>query len=110
MVIFIDENESRWEQHADRRSVDLIVPGVTPARAGLSLGVAVWTEPEFGPLQSHDDQEAVYCVSGKGVIRIGEEEYDIYPGLAFYIGKGVPHSTRRTGPEGVKIVYVHAPA
>jgi mannose-6-phosphate isomerase-like protein (cupin superfamily) len=29
--------------------------------------------------------------------------------MAFYIGRGVAHATRRTGPEPVKVVYVHAP-
>jgi mannose-6-phosphate isomerase-like protein (cupin superfamily) len=107
--IAVDENEVQWQELADRRSADLIVPGATPAHGGLVLGVAVYTAESYGPLQVHDDQEAVYCVSGKGMIRIGEEEFEIQPGRAFYIGRGVAHATRRTGPEPVKVVYVHAP-
>lgn len=109
MQVYVDENNLKWEQHSDRRSVDLISPAATPAHGGLSLGVAAYTATEFGPLQRHDDQEAVYCLSGRGVIRVGEEEHEIYPGRAFYVGRGVAHATRRTGPEPVKVVYVHAP-
>ncbi|MGI6206634.1 MAG: cupin domain-containing protein [Anaerolineae bacterium] len=109
MKIVVDENELTWQQHPDRRSTDLIRPGDTPAHAGLSLGVAEYTSTEYGELQRHGDQEAVYCVSGRGIIRVGDEEYEIFPGRAVYVGKGVPHATRRTGPEPVKVVYVHAP-
>jgi len=108
--VAIGENEVQWDELPDRRSAELIVPGLTPAFAGLSLGVAVYHAEEFGELQRHDDQEALYCVSGVGVIRIGDDEYEIRPGCAFYVGRGVAHATRRTGPEFVKVVYVHAPA
>lgn len=109
MAVIVDENAAAWEQHADRRSADLISAANTPAHAGLSLGVAEYTASEFGELQRHPDQEAVYCVSGQGVIRVGEEEFAIFPGRAVYIGRNVAHATRRTGPEPVKVVYVHAP-
>ncbi|MHB0876099.1 MAG: cupin domain-containing protein [Anaerolineae bacterium] len=110
MRVAVGENDVQWEEHPDRTSADLIAPGLTPAFAGLSLGVAVYHAEEYGELQRHGDQEAVYCVSGRGTIRIGDEEFDIYPGRSFYVGRGVPHATRRTGPENVKVVYVHAPA
>jgi len=107
--LVVDENDVDWQQHPDRRSADLISAANSPAHAGLSLGVAVYTASEYGALQRHDDQEAVYCVSGRGLIRVGDEEHEIYPGLAVYVGRGVAHATRRTGPEPVQVVYVHAP-
>ena len=110
MKVAVGENDVQWEEHPDRRSADLIAAGFTPAYAGLSLGVAIYHASEYGELQRHDDQEAVYCLAGRGTIRIGDEEHDIYPGRAFYVSRGVPHATRRTGPEYVKVVYVHAPA
>ncbi len=109
MNIIVDENTVTWQEHADRRSTDLIAPGVTPAHAGLSLGVAEYTALEYGDLQRHPDQEVVYCVSGKGMIRVGEEEHQIFPGRAIYVGREVAHATRRTGSDPVKVVYVHAP-
>ena len=67
MSVTIDENAAAWEQLADRRSADLITSASTAAHAGLSLGVAEYTASEFGELQRHPDQEAVYCVSGRGL-------------------------------------------
>jgi mannose-6-phosphate isomerase-like protein (cupin superfamily) len=109
LVTIIDEKAATWEHHADRRSADLITSASTAAHAGLLLGVAEYTAIEFGELQRHPDQEAVYCVSGRGVIRVGDDEHEIMPGRAVYIGRDVAHSTRRTGPEPVKVIYVHAP-
>jgi len=107
--IVVDENDFSWQQHSDRRSTDLISESNTPAHAGLSVGVAEYTSTDYGPLQRHEDQEAVYCVSGRGTIRVGDEEYDMVPGRAVYVGRGVAHATKRTGPEPVKVVYIHAP-
>ncbi len=109
MKIVVDENDLTWQQHSDRRSTDLISEANTPAHAGLSVGVAEYTSTDYGPLQRHGDQEVVYCVSGRGFIRVGDEEHEIYPGLAVYVGRNVAHATRRTSAEPVKVVYVHAP-
>ena len=109
MAVTADENTTRWDCHPDRRSTDLISADNTPAHRGLSLGVAEYTAEQYGELQRHDDQEAVYCVSGQGIIRVGDDEYEILPGRAFFIGRGVAHATRRTSAEPVKVVYVHAP-
>lgn len=109
MPVFVDENEIQWRDFPDRRATDLISAINTDAHAGLSLGVAEYTATEYGALQRHDDQECVYCVSGQGFIRIGEQEYGIHPGCAFYIGRGVIHATKRNGPAPVKVIYVHAP-
>ncbi|MGQ9553350.1 MAG: cupin domain-containing protein [Anaerolineae bacterium] len=109
MQLVVDENNAKWEKYPDRRSADLISAANTPAHGGLLLGVAEYTASEYGALQRHDDQEAVYCISGRGVIRVGDEEYEVYPGLAVYIGRNVAHATRCIGQEPVKVVYVHAP-
>lgn len=109
MNIIVDENDLQWEQHVDRRSTDLISAANTPAHAGLSVGVAEYHSEKFGPFQRHGDQEVVYCVSGVGIISVDGQEYPLHPGQAVYVGKGVPHATRRTGEAPVKVVYVHAP-
>ena len=109
MKIVVDENDFTWSQHVDRRSTDLISAANTPAHAGLSVGVAEYTSTEYGPLQRHGDQEVVYCVSGRGTIRVGDEEFDMMAGRAVYVGRDVAHATKRTGPEPVKVVYIHAP-
>jgi len=92
--------------HPDRWSKDL-VNAARGASAGFSLGVALYTSDKFGELQVHDDQEAVYVVSGVGEITIGGKLFPVRPGSAAYIPKGTPHATRRTSDEPVKVIYAH---
>lgn len=101
------EDDVAREVHPDRWSKDLVGTDAIRTTSGFSLGVAVYTETEFGEHQRHDDQEAVYVVSGAGEILIGDEVHPVRPGSAAYIAPGVVHATRRTGKEPVKVVYAH---
>lgn len=102
-----DEAEGEREEYPDRWSKDLVGGVDLPTTGGFSLGVAEYHVTEFGPPQVHDDQEAVYVVRGQGQMRIGDEVYEVHPGCAVYVPPGVPHATRRTGEEPVKVVYAH---
>ena len=101
------EEDAKKDVHADRWSKDLVGTKDVPTTSGFSVGVAEYFQPEFGERQRHADQEAVYCISGVGEILIGETVYPVKPGFAAYVGPGVVHCTRRTGPEPVKLVYAH---
>lgn len=101
------EDAIEKEIFVDRWSKDLVGTDAVPTTSGFSIGVAVYTEGEFGERQVHDDQEAVYVLSGVGEILIGEEVHPVRPGSTAYIAPGVVHSTRRTTDEPVKVVYAH---
>ncbi len=101
------EDEIEKEVCIDRWSKDLVGTDEIPTTSGFSIGVAVYTEPEFGERQQHDDQEAVYVISGVGEILVGESVFPIKPGSAASIGPRVIHATRRTGDDPVKVVYAH---
>jgi mannose-6-phosphate isomerase-like protein (cupin superfamily) len=96
-----EEDVSR-SVYPDRWSKDLV-----SGSSGFSVGVAEYGATEFGPLQMHKDQEAVYVVSGVGEMRVGDEVYPIRPGSAAYIPPGTEHATRRIGDVPVKLVYAH---
>jgi mannose-6-phosphate isomerase-like protein (cupin superfamily) len=74
---------------------------------GFCMGVAVYDTREFAKPGVHEDQEGFYVVSGRGVARVGQEEFPIEPGTFFLAAKGVPHAIRRTGDEPVKVIYAH---
>jgi len=101
------EDKVKREIHADRWSKDLVGTKALPTSAGFSIGVAEYTATEFGEMQRHDDQEAVYCVSGAGEILIGGRNHAVRPGFAAYIPPRTKHATRRTGGEPVRFVYAH---
>ncbi len=91
----------------DRRSADLIGTDAVPTTSGFNLGVAWYTASEFGAPQVHDDQEAVYVISGEGELRVGEEVVPLRPGTAVYIPPGTPHGGRTTTDKPVMVVYAH---
>lgn len=104
----VREADAARQDHVDRWSKDLI-GGSSPAKttSGFNVGVAEYFAPEFGPPQTHDDQEAVYVVSGVGEIAVAGKVFAVAPGTAVYVPPGAAHATRRTGDEPVKVVYAH---
>ena len=91
----------------DRRSADLIGTDAIPTTSGFNVGVAWYTAAEFGAPQVHNDQEAVYVVSGHGELRVGDRVVPLRPGTAVYVPPGTAHGGRRTTEEPVVIVYTH---
>jgi mannose-6-phosphate isomerase-like protein (cupin superfamily) len=91
----------------DRWSKDLIGTEEVPTTSGFNLGRACYTATEFGSPQVHDDQEAVFVISGVGQLRVGDEVIALAPGVAVYVGPGVAHCARRTTDEPVHVVYCH---
>ena len=69
----IHEEKVSKSEYPDRWSKDLIA-----GSSGFSIGVAKYHATEFGALQVHEDQEALYVVSGVGEILIGDEVHAMY--------------------------------
>ena len=105
--ISMHESEIARQDHADRWSKDLIGGAEVPAASGFSIGIAEYHQPEFGELQVHDDQEALYVISGVGQVTVGGELIDVRPGSAVYVAPGAAHATRRTSDQSLRLIYAH---
>jgi len=106
----IHEDDVAREEHADRWSKDLVGgPGI-PVDRGFNVGVACYHVPEFGEEQTHDDQEALFVLSGIGEVLLDGRPVAVRPGSVIYLPPGTRHASRRTGDEALKVVYAHAPA
>lgn len=103
----IHECEVQQTDFADRWSKSLVGTDQIPTTNGFNLGVAEYHATDFSQVQVHDDQEALYIVSGEGEIKLDDEVLPLKPGTAVYVGPGVSHSTRRTGDAPVKVIYTH---
>jgi quercetin dioxygenase-like cupin family protein len=101
------ETHTAAEHHPDRWSKDLIGTEEVPASNGFNLGIAEYHATDFSQVQVHADQEALYVLSGQGEIQLDGQVYPLSPGTAIYVGPGVAHSTRRTTPAPVRLVYTH---
>jgi mannose-6-phosphate isomerase-like protein (cupin superfamily) len=103
----VNESQVEARQFPDRWSKDLIGTAEIPSTSGFNLGRANYEATEFMTPQVHDDQEAVFVLSGVGEIRVGDEVLPLAAGTAVYVGPGVPHCGRRTGADPVRVIYTH---
>ena len=103
----IHEDDVPKSEYADRWSKDLVGGDDLSTTSGFSIGVAEYHAEQFGELQVHGDQEAVYVISGVGEATVGGDTIALKPGTAFYVPPEAEHATRRTGPESVKVLYAH---
>ena len=102
----LHEDEVNAATFPDRWSKDLIGGSLVQTWSGFGLGLAEYHGTDF-ELQMHDDQEALYVISGEGEVRIGEDVFSARPGMAFFVPPQTPHATRRTGEDPVRLVYAH---
>ncbi len=86
---------------------------VTPENMGakfLWLGTSS-VDPGFSSnAHAHEEQEEVfYCVSGKGMMRVDEEEVLLEPGVVVYVPPKGVHQLINNGEEVLKVVSAVAP-
>lgn len=101
------QEDAEVSVYPDRRSADLIGTDAVPTTSGFNVGLAWYTASEFGEPQIHDDQEAIYVISGEGELRVGDQVVALRPGVAVYVPPGTPHGGRTFAAEPVVVVYAH---
>ncbi len=74
---------------------------------GCSLGIAFYTSKEFTEPGTHEDQEAIYILSGQGEYMLGDKTFPISPGCAINVPPNTKHSVRCTTDEPIKLIYAH---
>ncbi len=75
----------------------------------LSMGLYALPAGGVDPQKPHTEDEVYYVVSGRGSIKVGEEDYPVEDGSVVYIGAGVEHRFYDIG-EDLAILVFFAPA
>ena len=57
----------------------------------LSVGLYVLGAGEPDPQSPHREDEVYYVVSGRGRIRVGDDDREVQPGTIVFVGATVPH-------------------
>ncbi len=84
----------------------LVDPEDGPSRR-LKMGYTVVYPTGRTTGHAHEDREEVYFVAaGEGAMRIGEDEFPIRAGDAFYVPPGEHHTTWQRGNQTLIIVWV----
>lgn len=84
----------------------LIDPQNSPSK-NLTMGYTVIYPTGKTTGHAHDDmEEAYYILTGKGKMLIGEDEFPVHAGDAFYVPFGAFHVTYNTGNQPLAMVWV----
>lgn len=75
----------------------------------LSMGVYLLPAGGEDPQQPHSEDEVYYIVSGRGQIRVGNEDRAVQAGSIVYVAKTVEHRFH-TIAEDLQILVFFAPA
>ncbi len=75
----------------------------------LSMGLYVLPAGDSDPQQPHREDEVYYVVSGRGQIRVADEDRAVQSGSVVYVAKGVEHRFH-TIEETLQILVFFAPA
>ena len=104
MLIHVHEDEALKGKSAG----GLLIGADHGATRGYCIGIAIYDKEEYNPPGIHEDQEGFYVLSGRGMAKVGGEEFPIRPGTAFIAQKGVPHQVKKApGAKPVKLLWSH---
>ena len=74
----------------------------------MSMGLYALKAGASDPQRPHDQAEAYYIISGRGQIRVGDEDRAVQPGSIIYVAKHVPHKFHSI-MEDMQILVFFAP-
>jgi mannose-6-phosphate isomerase-like protein (cupin superfamily) len=77
-------------------------------RDSMSVGLYVLRAREEDPQTPHSQDELYYVVSGRGTIRVGEDDRDVGPGSIVFVEAGVEHRFH-TITSNLTVLVVFAP-
>ena len=100
----------RWGAPDGSREVQGLISAESCGADDLAAGLW-WLHPgEECETDIHPDaSEIYYVVSGQGVLRLGDEKYEVRKGMTVYIPMGVEHQTMNTGDEDLCYYWAFAP-
>lgn len=75
----------------------------------LSLGLYALPAGGVDPQQPHREDEVYYVLSGRGSIRVGQEDRPVGPGTLVFVGAGAEHRFHSI-TEDLQLLVFFAPA
>jgi len=97
------------EEVSPGRTIRTLLDPRTVGTKGLILATITYEPGCALEPHSHEDQEGIYVIAGRGKAKVEDEDIDLEPGMAIYIGKGVTHSVVNPNAVPIEAVLMHAP-
>ena len=112
IVIYADQVEGRWSPPPHQRELKVLLsPALQDVSNKLSIGMVVLPPGASGDPHTHEDsQETWYVISGKGKLRIGDEEIMLVPDTVVVAPQGIEHQIFGDNQETLKALFIFSPA
>ncbi len=89
----------------------LLSPSFQPITQGLAMGMVILPPGRTSSAHSHEtEQEVWYVISGRGRVRIGDEEAEIRSDTIVVAPAGITHQLTSEGDEALKAIWMFTPA
>ncbi|MDI6602060.1 MAG: cupin domain-containing protein [Thermoanaerobacteraceae bacterium] len=76
---------------------------------GCKTGLLMYTQEQYSQGGIHDDQEGFFVLEGTGRALVGDEEFEIEPGVCFIVPPGTYHYIKKDKESHfVKLFFFHA--
>jgi len=96
-------------EYPGSHSWDFFCEGDSPCNGYRAMYNLFYNEEYIVPYGVHEDHEGFYVISGTGKMIIGEEEFDLEPGVSMVAPANVPHAIRKTSAQDLEIFLYHFP-
>ena len=93
----------------DKKEYQRLIPGAPDSHGMKSGRVYLEAGAECGLHSTHDKEEQLVFMSGKGTAFIGDEKYEIGAGKVMYIPPHTEHNMVYTGDEPLVYVFCVTP-
>ena len=99
-------------QEFDWGSITWMHSGATSGSEELTTGEVIIRSGQANPMHTHANcEEALHLLEGELEHSCGDEKpYDLKPGDAICIGRGIPHNARCTSKQDAKMLVVYSSA
>lgn len=89
-LIDVSQLEAIPREHSDNKHI--------VRRDDLKVGLISIRPHDELPVHSHErEDQFYYTLEGEGIVRLGDQDFPLQPGIAVMIPPGVPHGVRNPG-------------
>jgi len=113
MVIVYADQVAGWVNPPphERTLKVLLSPSFQPITQGLGMGMVTLPPGRTSSTHSHEtEQEVWYVISGRGRVRVGDEEAEIRPDTVVVAPPEVEHQLINDGEEDLRAIWIFTPA
>jgi mannose-6-phosphate isomerase-like protein (cupin superfamily) len=112
IVIRAEDVKSRWTPPPHHRELKVLLsPALHDTYAGLSIGMVVLGPGESGDPHHHPtEQETWFIISGRGKLKVGNQEAELVLDSVIVAPAGVEHQIMSSVDEPLKALFIFTPA